>query len=506
MSPRSAHRGPRLGTRVAVLCSVADQGVAAFTSVAVLLLAARLCDAGDFAVFSLVHMVATVLLGLFGAYVGQALVLRRGAPARDACKAAMAFTAGAGCVLGFTGTAVLALLRLPGEAPRGLGALGLVLPAILSQDALRYCFSALRHPQLALCADALRLLVTVPVLAAQPEGSGPGGLVLVWGACALPALALGGMLLAPLLRGAYGDPRQLVRRGHLGRRFAVEFAVGNGASQLAIVGLGLFADPLTVGALRGASALYGPLNVLCNSATSFGPPLLRRAFPDQRRNAEQRGSDPEGTRRTVRTTAALAALLALTAAGWTLLLTALPGGAGQRLLGATWESARSVLPATGGQYVGIALATSALLTLRVLRPRSTLPLQVVFSLASVGFLSAGYAWGGTLGAAWGLCLGSALKAVALWGRTASLRRRELSRGTHSEKGSRTGSRTDSEKDSQTDSEKESQKDTETEAEGGAQPDGEADGASRGEHEEKSAHDLSTGQGTPPAAGLQRPRL
>src|SRR5205814_2031437 len=109
----------------------------------VLVVAARLSSAAGFAVFSLVYMVATVLIGLFAGYVGQALVLRHGEAARDGCRAAVAFTACAGCVIGFTGTAVLALLRLPGDAPRGLGALGLVLPALLCQDGLRYCFSAL---------------------------------------------------------------------------------------------------------------------------------------------------------------------------------------------------------------------------------------------------------------------------------------------------------------------------------------------------------------------------
>ncbi|HEY3479225.1 MAG TPA: hypothetical protein VGL02_10040, partial [Streptomyces sp.] len=85
-------------------------------------------------------------------------------------------------------------------------------------------------------------------------------------------------------------------------------------------------------------------------------------------------------------------------------------------------SSSALLPASGSQYAGIALGTSALLTLRVLRPRATLPIQVVFSLASVLFMLAGYQWDGVLGAAWGLFLGSALKATALWLRIGSVRR------------------------------------------------------------------------------------
>jgi hypothetical protein len=62
----------------------------------------------------------------------------------------------------------------------------------------------------------------------------------------------------------------------------------------------------------------------------------------------------------------------------------------------------------------MALGTCGLLTLRVLRPRTTLPIQLVFSLASVGCLLGGYALGGVLGAAWGLFLGSAAKGTASW--------------------------------------------------------------------------------------------
>lgn len=394
-------RGPAPGLRprAAVLCSVADQGVAALTNIAVLVVAARQSTVHGFAAFSLVYMVFTVLLGLAGGYVGQALVLRSGPGAPDACRSALAFTAYASCALGFTGAALL--FFLPGDTAAALAVLGLVLPVALGQDGLRYCFSTLRLPHWALASDVLRLAVAVPALALQPQGSGAARLIGCWGLSALPALLLGAALLAPELRGATGSARELLRRGHLGRRFAVEFAVGNGTSQLAIVGLGLFASPLAVGALRGAATLFGPLNVLYNSATSFGPPLLSRVA---------------GARRKARATAVLAALLAATAAGWTVLLLVLPDSAGRQLLGDTWASASGLLPATGSQYAAIAAGTCALLTLRVLRPRDTLPIQVVFSLAAVGLLLAGYVAGGFMGAAWGLCAGSALKAVALWWR------------------------------------------------------------------------------------------
>ncbi|MCX5404501.1 hypothetical protein OHA37_11480 [Streptomyces sp. NBC_00335] len=392
---------------LAAVASVLDQAASSATNILVLVLAARLSSAAGFADFSMVYVTFTVLLGLNMAYVGQTLVLEKDEPGTarlaTACRSGLAFTGAASAAVG----AVLALLGLllPGAAGRAFLALGLVLPLVLLQDGLRYCFSALRAPQRALAADALRLACVVTALLLQPEGAPAWRLVLVWGVSALPALALGLWLLRPSVRGGSSDLGPYLRRGYLGQRFAVEFAVGNGSSQLAVLGLGVFASPLAVGALRGATTLFGPLNVLFNSANSFGPPVVGRA---------------SGKRGVVRLTALMGGALAVTGAAWGAVLYALPERAGRELLGDTWQAAAALLPATGAQYAVMGLGTCALLTLRVLNPKATLSLQVVFSLLSVGLLLGGYAVWGVAGAAWGLALGSASKAAAGWLRVARL--------------------------------------------------------------------------------------
>ncbi|MEV7420244.1 hypothetical protein [Streptomyces sp. NPDC089919] len=396
--------GPREPRRaVAVLASVLDQAASSLTNILVLVLAARLSSADGFAAFSMVYVAFSVLLGANMAYVGQTVVLERGAGLGAVCRSAVAFTGLGSLVAG----ALLAVAGLVLAGPSGGAflALGAVLPLVLCQDGLRYCFSALRQPQRALAADTLRLACVLGALLPQPHGTGPGRLVLVWGLSAVPALALGLWLLRPFVAGARADVRPYLRRGHLGQRFLVEFAVGNGSSQLAVFGLGVVATPLAVGALRGATTLFGPLNVLFNSANAFGPPLLGRF---------------RGKRAVVRATAALGGVLALVGAGWGAVLYALPDRLGRQLLGATWSSAAALLPATGAQYAVMGLGTCALLTLRVLSPKATLSVQVVFSVLSVAFLLAGYVLWGAAGAAWGLALGSALKAAAAWSRVARL--------------------------------------------------------------------------------------
>ncbi|WP_406379051.1 hypothetical protein [Streptomyces sp. NBC_01618] len=394
--------------RTAILCSVADQGVAALTNILVLVAAARLSTVADFARFSAVYLVFTVLLGVFGAYTGQPLVLRRGE--RDevggACRSAVTFTLLAAAGLGALLAAVC--LPLPGATARALMMLGLVLPVVLGQDTMRYAFSTLHLPHLALAGDALRLACVLGALAMQPHGAPASRLVTVWGLSALPALLLSAALLHRRVAGTPLRLTALLRRGHLGRRFVVEFGVGNATSQLSVLGLGTVGNPLVVGALRGATTLFGPLNVLFTSATGFGPPLLGRLSSQRRR---------------VRATATLAAVLAATAAAWATALALLPDGIGRHLLGDTWPTAAALLPATGSQYAAMAVGTCGLLALRMLDPRTTLSIQVVFSLAAVAFLTGGYVLGGVPGAAWGLCLGSVCKAAATWTRVARLSRR-----------------------------------------------------------------------------------
>ncbi len=389
---------------LAAVASILDQAASSATNILVLVLAARLSTAAGFADFSMVYVAFSVLLGLNMAYVGQTVVLEKAEERLGAvCRSALAFTAAASSAAG--GVLAVVGLVLPGGGGWAFLALGLVLPLVLLQDGLRYCFSALRRPERALAADALRLTCVVAALLVQPEGAAPGRLVLVWGVSAVPALVLGLLLLRPYVRGARADLRPYLRRGHLGQRFVVEFAVGNGSSQLAVLGLGVFATPLAVGALRGATTLFGPLNVLFNSANAFGPPVVGRL---------------RGKRGVVRATVLLGLVLAAVGAGWGAVLYLLPERLGRELLGDSWAAASALLPATGAQYAVMGLGTCALLTLRVLAPKATLSLQVVFSLLSVGLLLGGYAVWGVAGAAWGLAAGSALKAAAGWIRVTRL--------------------------------------------------------------------------------------
>lgn len=168
---------------LAAVASVLDQAASSATNILVLVLAARLSSASGFADFSMVYVTFSVLLGLNMAYVGQSLVLEKGERLGAECRSALGFTAAASAAVGTL--LLLVGLALAGATGTAFLALGLVLPLVLLQDGLRYCFSALRAPERALAADALRLVCVVAALALQPEGASAGRLVLAWGLSAL---------------------------------------------------------------------------------------------------------------------------------------------------------------------------------------------------------------------------------------------------------------------------------------------------------------------------------
>ena len=410
-------RAPLAGWRAAA-ASVADQGVTSLTNILVLVLVARAASTERFGTFSLVAMVAAVLVGAGAAFLAQPLVLRPAgslaAGVRAALRLVATVSAGLGALL------VLVAVWFPGEIARAFVALGLVLPVVAVQDLSRYCFAALRRAHLALLSDLAWLGAVVPALLALPAGAQPAAAIAVWGLTAVPALALAALGLRALLRdgaaertptaadgavvleGTGGDTaRSLLARGYLGRRFLVEYAAGNASGQLSVIGLGAVTTPVAVAALRGSSTLFGPVNVLLGAVAGFAPPHLVRLV---------------GARRRSRAALLLAGGLLAVTAVWSGVLLLLPDDVGAELLGESWALARTVAPAMACQYLAMSWGTAGALALRVLQPRATLPIQVPFSLLNVVLLVLGYVVGGVVGAAWGLVVGSGLKALVTWWR------------------------------------------------------------------------------------------
>lgn len=194
--------------------------------------------------------------------------------------------------------------------------------------------------------------------------------------------------------------------------FSLDYVAGSGGSALSTALLGFTSSATTVGALRGAGTILGPVSLLSTTVRSLIIPYLTRA--------RQLGGRHEFSR-----AATIASMLAVVLAVPAVLLCFVPDSIGSVLLGSTWEAAAPLLPAlaiesvlalvgniaAAGHRSRLAGARSLTLRLSVGIPR---PFIVIAAAA---------AWG-ALGAAWAMAALSVINCVIWW-----LSYRQLSRRT-----------------------------------------------------------------------------
>lgn len=184
--------------------------------------------------------------------------------------------------------------------------------------------------------------------------------------------------------------------------FSLDYAAGSGGSALSTALLGVTSSATTVGALRGAGTILGPVSLLSTTVRSLIIPYLTRA---------RRVGERYEFKRAAAIAIALGVILGIPAA----LLCLLPGSMGTALLGSTWRAAAPLLPAlaiesvlalvgniaSAGHRSRLAGARSLALRLSVGIPR---PFVVIAAAAAMG----------ALGAAWAMAALSILNCVIWW--------------------------------------------------------------------------------------------
>jgi O-antigen/teichoic acid export membrane protein len=258
------------------------------------------------------------------------------------------------------------------------------------QDAYRFAFVATARPGRALETDLVWLVVQAAALGAL-AGTGQlslSSVLLVWGGAATLALAVAWVRsqVAPDLLAARG---WLQDQRDLWPRFTGELLALTGSWQLALLGLGLLAGLASVGALRAAQVLVGPLNVAFLAVPLVLVPESARWWRD---------GHGEPTRHAAWISSSLAAL----AMGWGLVVLAIPGSLGRALLGASWSTARELVVPLTLVMATVGITLGALTGLRVLgAARESLRARVTTAMAVVLGIVIGGALAGAPGAAWG---------------------------------------------------------------------------------------------------------
>ena len=377
---------------------VADQGLSSLSNVLAVVIVARALDADAFGRFALVYAVMILVLGVSRSYLGTRLAL--------AADPGLARAATAEVLGGLLAVApvVAAVVFGVGAALTGGDATAIALvvavaaPVVCLQDAVRFGAVASGRPGVAFASD---LVWTVCVAAVLVGGSGLSGsaVMAAWLAAAVAALVVGLILMRVRPRVRCGL-LALVSRHRMSESMAFGTVVGQAAA-LAVSSVAAAAiGPAAAGALRGASTILGPLNVVFAYVhLGLTPWLVRRP----------RSADLRACR-------SVALVIGGVVVAWGVVVLLVPDAWGTALLGESWNGARDVLPFTVLEYVAIGLATASTLGLKVRGEAGVLARQkaVVGVVMVVLGCGAALLWDDVRAVSAGLAVAAAISAGLGW--------------------------------------------------------------------------------------------
>ncbi|MGW3567326.1 hypothetical protein ACWDSL_26300 [Streptomyces sp. NPDC000941] len=382
---------------------LADQAASSLSNFAVGVYVARSLGPAAFGVFSLAWVTYGVVLNVSRGLATDPLVVRFSGVPDTSWRGAVARSSGTALGVGTAlGAACLVVgLALGGSVGTAFAVLGVMLPALLLQDAWRFAFFAAGTGRKAFVNDLVWGVALVPAMVVAARVGSVAAFVLAWGASAAVAAAYGCLQsgIRPRMAGARGWLRA---QRDLGYRYLVENVSLSGASQLRAYGLGAIVGLGAVGAVRGAELLMGPFLAVLMGLSLVTVPEAARVL----RQAPHR----LGTFCLLLGGGQAAAALL-----WGAPLLLVPDRLGELVLGGVWHSAAElIVPITFG-VAGAGLGTGAAAGLRALgAARRSLRCQLFASACYVGGGLGGAAVAGTVGSAWGVAAATVSSSAVWW--------------------------------------------------------------------------------------------
>jgi O-antigen/teichoic acid export membrane protein len=354
---------------------VLDQAASSGSNFLVLLMVARVSDVADFGSFAVFFGVFAAALGLGRAAIGAPLSLDiptlstsdQGRFLGKSVTSALLL----GCGVGASLAIVAAAVPMSGDLRLSLLIIAAASPLIFVQDTLRYAAVAIAKPGLALISDGIWSVSAAVVAAGSVMGK--------WNLTQVEAVVawVCGAVLGTLVLALYFRDSLKPRSGTIAwfradrRRLYLSLdSVLAFASPVAVsVITALLAGDEVVGAIRGSSTLFGPLNaVLASIMLTLIPEMVDR---------------PVKARRTFTYRAAGAIIVLIVI--WGLALYVTPGAFGSKVLGSTWDQAHAIVLITAAEYVGAAMWTTAGAYLQSTgRSKQVLFIRVGYTVTSVG--------------------------------------------------------------------------------------------------------------------------
>jgi O-antigen/teichoic acid export membrane protein len=387
---------PRLAGRVS--WGLADQALSSLTNFVLGIAVARTVDPAGFGAFSLVFVAFLIGMNVARPLALDPLAVRYSGPADDRWRRAAAAATGLVLIVGLVGS----LVCLPvvafseGITRQGFFALALTFPGLLVQDAWRFVFFSVARGRAAFLNDLAMTLILIPLIVALSSRPDPSvfAFVLAWGGAATMAAVVGRIQAGfwPQLRLAQSWLRE---NRDLSAPLVTQRAAWVGQGQVSVYTIAAVSSLATVGTLRGAELVLGPVSVV-----SQGVGLM---------------AVPEGVRILARSVGALVSACRVLAVGllavtivWAVLVLAIPESIGVQILGEMWPLARAILVPITIATAGYSLMTGALVGVLVLADaRRYLRIGLAVSGVTLVAMTAGAAAEDAAGAAIGAC-------VAMW--------------------------------------------------------------------------------------------
>lgn len=384
---------------------VVDQVVSSASNLALGVLVARVTSVREFGAFAVAYTLYRISVGAARALGSEPLVVRHSGSADEGRDSAVVASAGFAFAFGCaTGALVLIVgAVVGGTLGSALVPVGLLMPALLVQDAWRYGFLAAGRPTGAIVNDAVWALAqTVLVLTvAATAGGDVFLLVLSWAMSGFLAAAFGCAQWRRLPDVA-AAARWLVVHRDLGPRFLAEFASSVGANQLTTLFVGAMVGLEGIGALRAAAMLVAPLALLMYSLTTVGVAEAVRLLEG-------------GQRRLLRATAAMSVGSVTISGAYGAVVLALPPAAGNALLRQQWAPARHLAVPMLAGVLALAMGVGSFVGLRALAAAShSLRVKLLGAAAGVVAGLAGAAVRGAAGFAWGAAAATAATSAMCW--------------------------------------------------------------------------------------------
>jgi hypothetical protein len=384
-----------------------DQGISSLTNFILFVFVARDVSSETFGHFSLAFVAYVLAIGSARSLAGEALLVRALPIHKGSFQYSVKGQSGATTLVGVTfGLVLLAIaVSLPSSnSAIMVSILAITLPFLLLQDAARVALVAGRRARDALANDLMWCVLFLGIAILRPFSQiGVSIEVLVYWAttgCLAAGMGLFQLHVLPSLKTGI---KWILQHRDLGVPYLAEFTIVTGSQQMLLGMVAMVSGAASVGALKGAQLLLGPVNML------FTPAVLVGVGPAVQSRSQ---SGEAGLKRfCIRISTILFGLGLF----WTLALLLIPDGVGRSLLGLSWAGAQPLLVPIG---VSVALAGSAVGALVGLRSlaAATCAVRVRFVVGLLMLFSGivGAILWGAMGTAIGLAVVSGIGIIVWW--------------------------------------------------------------------------------------------